>query len=155
MNRDFHEFCQTCNLCQQTNNLLAQNMAQLITISFKEPIQKWGLDFNIPIKSTNCYYGNWYILRLPLIMLPSGRRQKLCTPTQFMVLQNSYMTTFSPSLVVHWPLLPIKVHISLTMLFIVYLIILYWNILALPSIIHKGIDKLSLVTKFCDTLLQN
>jgi hypothetical protein len=31
MNKDVHDLHQTCDLCQQTNNLLTQNMAKLIT----------------------------------------------------------------------------------------------------------------------------
>jgi hypothetical protein len=37
MYQDFHNFCQTCDLCQITSNMLAQNMAKLITILPKEP----------------------------------------------------------------------------------------------------------------------
>jgi hypothetical protein len=59
---DLHEHCQTYDLCQWTSNMLAQNMAQLITTLFKEPFQKCGLDFIGPIKLTSYYYGNWFIL---------------------------------------------------------------------------------------------
>jgi hypothetical protein len=45
MNKDVHEFCWTRDLCQQTNNLLTQNMVKLIIIMLEEPFQKWGLDF--------------------------------------------------------------------------------------------------------------
>jgi hypothetical protein len=38
--------------------LLTQNMAKLITILLEEPFLKWGLDFIIPIKLENYYYGN-------------------------------------------------------------------------------------------------
>jgi hypothetical protein len=58
INKDVHELCQTCDLCQRTSNLLAQNMAKLITIILEEPFQKWGLDFIEPIKSTSHYFGN-------------------------------------------------------------------------------------------------
>jgi hypothetical protein len=32
MNKDAHDLCRTCDLCQKMCNLLAQNMAKLITI---------------------------------------------------------------------------------------------------------------------------
>ncbi len=37
MNKDVHEFYQTYDMCQQTDNLLTQNMAKLITTLFEEP----------------------------------------------------------------------------------------------------------------------
>ncbi len=62
MNRGIHEFCRSCDLCQRTGNLLTQNMAKLIIILLEEPFQKWGLYFIGPIKPTNCYSSNSYIL---------------------------------------------------------------------------------------------
>jgi hypothetical protein len=37
MYQDVHKFCQTCDLCQITRKLMAQNMAKLITTLPKEP----------------------------------------------------------------------------------------------------------------------
>jgi hypothetical protein len=37
MNRDVHEFSQTYDLCQQTRNLLAQNMTMLIISLSQNP----------------------------------------------------------------------------------------------------------------------
>jgi hypothetical protein len=51
MNRDIYEFRQTCDLCQQTGDLLAQNITKLIIILLEEPFQKWGLDLIKPIKT--------------------------------------------------------------------------------------------------------
>jgi hypothetical protein len=49
MNRDVHELCRTCDLCQQICNLLTQNMAKLIIILPEEPFQKWGLNSSNPL----------------------------------------------------------------------------------------------------------
>ncbi len=62
MNKDVHEFCWTCDLCQQTGNLLAKNMVKLIITLLEEPFQKWGLDFIGLTKPTSHYSGNQYIL---------------------------------------------------------------------------------------------
>jgi hypothetical protein len=58
MNKDVHEFCWTCDLCQQTGNLLAKNMVKLIITLLEEPFQKWGLDFIGLTKPTSHYSGN-------------------------------------------------------------------------------------------------
>ncbi len=72
MNRDVHEFCWTCDLCQRISNLLAQNVVKLITTLFEKPFQKWGLDFIGPIK--------------PPIMLLSGWTLELCELIQLLLL---------------------------------------------------------------------
>jgi hypothetical protein len=46
-------------MCQQTSNILTQNMEKLITTLPEEPFQKWGLDFIEPIKLASHYFGNW------------------------------------------------------------------------------------------------
>jgi len=61
MNRDIHKFYRTCDLCQQTGNLLTQNMANLNIILLEKPFQKWGLDFIGPIKLVSRYFDNRYI----------------------------------------------------------------------------------------------
>jgi hypothetical protein len=58
MNKDVHELCGTCDLCQRIGNMLAQNIEKLIIILHEEPFQKWGLDFIEPIKSTSHYSNN-------------------------------------------------------------------------------------------------
>ncbi len=62
MNKDVHEFCWTCDLCQRTCNLLTKNMVKPIPTLPEEPFQKWGLDFIEPITLVSCYFGNRYIL---------------------------------------------------------------------------------------------
>jgi hypothetical protein len=37
MNKNVHEFCQTCDLSQKPDNLLAQNMAKLTIILLEKP----------------------------------------------------------------------------------------------------------------------
>jgi hypothetical protein len=62
MNQDIYEYCQTCDQCQRTNNLLTQNLAKLVTTLPKEPFQKWGLDFIGSIKHVRRLLDNRYIL---------------------------------------------------------------------------------------------
>jgi hypothetical protein len=83
-------------------------MAKLITIFLEEPFQKRGLSFIGPIKLTSHYSNNRFILIAT--NYASGWRWELCAPTQLLLLQSFYMTTFSPNLVAHWLLLLIKVH---------------------------------------------
>jgi hypothetical protein len=40
LNQHVHEYCKTYGQCQQTCNLLTQNLAKLITILFENPFQK-------------------------------------------------------------------------------------------------------------------
>jgi len=83
----------------------------------------------------------------------NGWKLKLYAPTQLMLLRSFYMIIFSLGLAIHLLLWQIKVPISLTMLFVISLIILAWNILVLLSNIHKGMDKLSFTNKVFGTLL--
>ncbi len=43
--QNVHEYCKTCDQCQQTCNLLMQNLTKLVITLLEKPFQKWGLDF--------------------------------------------------------------------------------------------------------------
>ncbi len=71
MNKDVHDFCQNYDLCQQINNLLAQNMANLMIIVL--------LDFIGAIKLVSSYFGNRYIL-VATNYATKWWRLELCVP---------------------------------------------------------------------------
>jgi hypothetical protein len=58
MNRNVHEYCQTCDQHQRTGNLLTKTLFKLVTILPEEPVQKWGLDFIRHVKPTSKMSGN-------------------------------------------------------------------------------------------------
>jgi hypothetical protein len=62
MNQDVHEYCQTCDQCQRTCNLLTQNLVKLVIALPKKPFKKWGLDFIGHVKLISKMSSNWYIL---------------------------------------------------------------------------------------------
>ncbi len=94
MNKDVHEFCRTCDLCQWTGNLLAQNMAKLITTLLEEPSQKWELDFIKPLKSVSCYFGNQYILIAIDYATNWVEARALCTNTTTIITKFLYDNIF-------------------------------------------------------------
>jgi predicted deacetylase len=75
MNCDVHEYYQTYDQCQKTNNMLTHNVAKLVITLPREPFQKWGLDFIGFVKPTNRLSGNRYILQ------QSGWKHEHSTPT--------------------------------------------------------------------------
>ncbi len=62
MNWDIYGYCQTCDQCQRTSNLLTQNLAKLIITLPQESFQKWSLDFIGHVKPTSRLLSNRYIL---------------------------------------------------------------------------------------------
>jgi len=102
----------------------------------------------------NRYYGNWYILVVTDYATKWVEAQALCTNTTVVITEFLYdhiLIQFGYSLTIVID----QGTISLTMLFVIWPIILPWNILALLFIIHKGMDKLSLLTKFLVHYSQN
>jgi len=39
MNQDVHEYCKTCDQCQQIHNMLIQNLVKLVTNLHEKPFQ--------------------------------------------------------------------------------------------------------------------
>jgi hypothetical protein len=50
MNQNVHEYCQTCDQCQRTDNLLTPNLTKLAITLREELFQKWRLNFIGPVK---------------------------------------------------------------------------------------------------------
>jgi hypothetical protein len=44
--RDMHDYCKSCDACQQIGGLATQSRAKLVTSLLEEPFMKWGLDFS-------------------------------------------------------------------------------------------------------------
>jgi hypothetical protein len=61
MYKDVHDYCISCDSCQQIGRLTTQSLAKLVTSLPNEPFMKWGLDFVGPILVRR-YIGNKYIL---------------------------------------------------------------------------------------------
>jgi hypothetical protein len=62
MNHEVHEYYKTCDQCQQTGNILMQNLAKLVTTLSEKSFQKWNLDFIGLDKPPSRLTKNWYIL---------------------------------------------------------------------------------------------